>query len=152
MVDTIGKFNHQKSSTAPNLTCLNALGQYHKSLWCWNNSNLNATARSVGAQAVHVFCNLQKINFQAGCDSGHPGLVAGDPAHNRGVETRWSLRCFSTQAILWVLWICERILKPMELNQANHNSHVKNGFVWKQPQWVKTRNPPNLLYFLQQHL
>ena len=27
-------------------------------------------------------------------------LVLGDPAHSRGVETRWSLWSFSTQAIL----------------------------------------------------
>ena len=25
---------------------------------------------------------------QAGCGSGQPGLVVGDPAHSRGVETR----------------------------------------------------------------
>ena len=29
------------------------------------------------------------------------GLVVSGPAHDRGVETRWSLRSFSTQAILW---------------------------------------------------
>ena len=28
------------------------------------------------------------IQGQAGCDSGQPGLVVGDPAHSRGVETR----------------------------------------------------------------
>jgi len=33
--------------------------------------------------------------------SRQPGLVVGDPAHSRGFETRWSLRSFSTQAILW---------------------------------------------------
>jgi len=27
------------------------------------------------------------IQGQAGCDSGQPGLVGGDPAHSRGVET-----------------------------------------------------------------
>jgi len=27
------------------------------------------------------------IQDQAGCGSGQPGLVAGDPAHSRGVET-----------------------------------------------------------------
>ena len=37
----------------------------------------------------------------AGCGSGQPGLVVGDPEHSRSVETRWSLRSFSTQAILW---------------------------------------------------
>ena len=28
------------------------------------------------------------IQGQAGCGSGQPGLVVGDPAHSRGVETR----------------------------------------------------------------
>jgi len=41
------------------------------------------------------------IQGQAGCGSGQPGLVVGDPAHSRGVETKWSLWSFSTQAILW---------------------------------------------------
>jgi len=27
------------------------------------------------------------VQGQAGCDSGQPGLVVGDPAHSRGVET-----------------------------------------------------------------
>jgi len=27
------------------------------------------------------------IQGQAGCGSGSPGLVVGDPAHSRGVET-----------------------------------------------------------------
>ena len=27
------------------------------------------------------------IQGQAGCGSGQPGLVVGDPAHSRGVET-----------------------------------------------------------------
>jgi len=42
------------------------------------------------------------IQGQAGCGSKQPGLVVGDPAHSRGVETRWSLWSFSTQAILWL--------------------------------------------------
>jgi len=41
------------------------------------------------------------IQGQAGCGSGQPGLVVGYPAHRRGVETKWSLWFFSTQAILW---------------------------------------------------
>ena len=41
-------------------------------------------------------------SFQAGCGSGQPGLVVGDPAHSRGVETWWPLWSFSTQAILWL--------------------------------------------------
>ena len=28
------------------------------------------------------------IQGQAGCGSGQPGLVFGDPAHSRGIETR----------------------------------------------------------------
>ena len=40
------------------------------------------------------------IQGQAGCGSGQPGLMVGDPAHSRGVETRLSLWSFSTQAIL----------------------------------------------------
>jgi len=39
------------------------------------------------------------IQGQAGCGSGQPGLVVGDPAHSRRVESR-SLWSFSTQAIL----------------------------------------------------
>ena len=43
------------------------------------------------------------IQGQVRCGSGleQPGLVVGDPAHSRGVETQWSLWSFSTQAILW---------------------------------------------------
>ena len=40
------------------------------------------------------------IQGQAGCGSMQPGLMVGDPAHGRGIETRWPLRSFSTQAIL----------------------------------------------------
>ena len=36
------------------------------------------------------------IQSQAGCGSGQPGLVVGDPAHSRGAETRWPLWSFST--------------------------------------------------------
>ena len=38
------------------------------------------------------------IQGQAGCGSGQPGLVVGDPAQSRGVETGSSLWSFSTQA------------------------------------------------------
>jgi len=41
------------------------------------------------------------IQGQAGCGSGQPGLVAGDPAQSRVVETTWSMLSFSTQGILW---------------------------------------------------
>ena len=29
-----------------------------------------------------------EASLEAGCGSGQPGLVVGDPAHSRGVETR----------------------------------------------------------------
>jgi len=49
-----------------------------------------------------IWCPIPgAIQGQAGCGSGQPGLLVGDPAHSRGVETRWSLWSFSTQAILW---------------------------------------------------
>ena len=34
------------------------------------------------------------IQGQAGCGSGQPGLVVGDPAHSRGVETRYHCGSF----------------------------------------------------------
>ena len=35
------------------------------------------------------FCPIPGcIQGQAGCGSGQPGLVVGDPAHSRGVETQ----------------------------------------------------------------
>jgi len=46
--------------------------------------------------------NWQQNEGQAGCGSGQPGLVVGDPAHSRGVETQWPLWSFSTQVILWL--------------------------------------------------
>ena len=44
--------------------------------------------------------SLEAFKGQVGCGSEQPGLVVGDPAHSRGVETRLSLCSFSTQAIL----------------------------------------------------
>ena len=45
------------------------------------------------------------IQGQAGCGSGQPGLVVGDPTHSRGVGTGWSLWSFSTQAMIHtILW------------------------------------------------
>ena len=37
------------------------------------------------------------IQGQAGCGSGQPGLLVGDPAHSRGLEL---MVAFSTQSIL----------------------------------------------------
>jgi len=41
------------------------------------------------------------LQGQAGCGSGQPCLVVGDPGRGRAVETRWSFWSFSTQAVLW---------------------------------------------------
>lgn len=55
------------------------------------------------------------------CGSGQPGLAAGNPAHSRGVETRWSVWSFSTQAILrFILYsrlgaCCAVVLKTVAL-------------------------------------
>lgn len=38
--------------------------------------------------------------FRAGLGSEKHGLVKSAPAHDREVETRWSLRLFSSQTIL----------------------------------------------------
>uniref|UniRef100_A0A669P018 ADP ribosylation factor guanine nucleotide exchange factor 2 n=1 Tax=Phasianus colchicus TaxID=9054 RepID=A0A669P018_PHACC len=37
---------------------------------------------------VDKMASLRFLGTQAGCGSGQPGLVVGDPAHSRGVETR----------------------------------------------------------------
>ena len=58
------------------------------------------------------------IQSQAGCGSGQPGLVVGDPAHSRGVETWWSLWSFSAQAILWFYdSLCDSYLSIAEQYQ-----------------------------------
>jgi len=50
-----------------------------------------------------VLCSQKwqtNIQGQAGCGSGQPSLVVGDPTHSRGDETRQSLWPFLTQAML----------------------------------------------------
>ena len=39
-------------------------------------------------EVVDSFPITGSIQSQAGCGSGQPGLVVGDPAHSSGVETR----------------------------------------------------------------
>jgi len=51
-----------------------------------------------------------------GCGSGQPGLVVGNPTHGKGVQTRWSLRSFSTQSIL--LFYDSIISQPSEIFYA----------------------------------
>ena len=49
---------------------------------------------------------------QAGCGSVQPGLVVGNPAHLRGLETRWSLWSFSNQ---------ETVATEMQNGEEYHN-------------------------------
>jgi len=68
--------------------------------------------------------------------SGQPGLVVGEPAHGRGVETRWLLWFFSTQSILCfyeiqsVLWRKKKLLmkeRKTRPNQGNLSNVYKLG-------------------------
>jgi len=61
------------------------------------------------------------VQGQAGCGSGQPGLVVGNPVHGRGFETRWSLWSFSTQAILWFY---ERMISYSGLQQKTKTIRV----------------------------
>ena len=70
---------------------------YSVFVWLFQNSALHFQILCIFNKLKNVFLSL----CQAGCGSGQPDLVVGDPAHSRGVETRWSLWSFSTQAILW---------------------------------------------------
>jgi len=81
-----------------------------KNTFFWFLSNLvtggfeSLTDEQLGAKKVWRLSPSQQNSIpvgtqgQAECDSGRPGLAAGNPAHGRGIETIWSL---STQAILW---------------------------------------------------
>jgi len=80
--------------------------------------------------SLRVFLSLYPWLSQTGCGSGQPGLMVGDPAHSRGVETQWSLWSFSTQAILWYagLWydsVWYDILDefPLEITFKKYEAH-----------------------------
>ena len=57
--------------------------------------------QSPAASCLPALCLVVEGSLPAQVEksSGLPGVVVGDTAHGRGVETRWSLRFFSTQAI-----------------------------------------------------
>jgi len=75
-------------------------------LWRWGGHPEGGDALEQVAQGGCGCPIPGGIQGQAACGSGQFGLVVGDPAHSRGVETRWSLWSFSTQAILWfILWL-----------------------------------------------
>jgi len=53
--------------------------------WKSHISQISAFHLLVGEKGDHFPGGIQG---QAGCGSGQPGLLVGDPAHSRGVETR----------------------------------------------------------------
>ena len=53
----------------------------------------------LGTQFINRFPKLCLVVFKS--VFGQPDLMVGDPAHSRRIETRWFLRSFSAQAILW---------------------------------------------------
>ena len=62
---------------------------------CVLTSELQVLARATGTVLLNMVaqggcgCPIPGgIQGQTGCGSGQPGLVVGDPAHSRGVETR----------------------------------------------------------------
>ena len=88
--------------------------------WCLHAELMNVhpgnpllTQRQLKCPARSVIFNSTKkilLTVMSGCGSGQPGLGVGNSAQGRRVETGWSLRSFSTQAILWftmILWFCE---------------------------------------------
>jgi len=89
---------------------------------CWMDRYTSSLLREATSILSATEISLNKIAYrgpegQAGCGSGQPGLVVGDPAHSGCVETRWSLWSFSTQAILWfydsmTFTICLLLLVP----------------------------------------
>ena len=85
--------------------------------------------------SLRVSLSLYPWLSQAGCGSGQPGLMVGNPAHSRGVETRWSLWSFSTQAILsmilwlpavWFLWGLGNYSHSISLLCYSDSSHFQN--------------------------
>ena len=51
-----------------------------------------------GKEAEEGVSGMMVFVFSRRCGSGQPGLVV---CNSRGIETRWSLKSFSTQVILW---------------------------------------------------
>jgi len=71
--------------------------------------------------------------FQAGCGSGQPGLAVGNPACGRGVETRWPLWSFSTQAILWFYEIQNAFKTQFRQKMSNSEHSPLSNFILRSP-------------------
>lgn len=78
--------------------------------------------------------NLLMPLGQTGCGSGRPGLVVGDPARNRGVETSWSLS-FLTETILWFfknqVWAALRLQVRFQAVWFPTTLRCNTSLVWK---------------------
>ena len=59
------------------------------------------------------------IQGRAGCGSGQPGLVVGDPAYSRGVETRW----FFNSGHSMILWLFSCHWSPCSV-RSHSQCHV----------------------------
>jgi len=58
-----------------------------------SNTNFTKPQNISFSQIASIACmamgaSLKGLQSQAGCGSGQPGQVVGDPAHSRGAETR----------------------------------------------------------------
>jgi len=62
-------------------------------------------------------------------------LFLFDPAHSRGVESRWSLRSFSTQAVLWFYDFSLTLLK-----NGNQNEPLITGILQQKVHFDVKRN------------
>ena len=68
-----------------------------KFLWMSNSVAVQLESKwifTVNFWQISSVLNIVLCRKMAGCGSGQPGLVLGDRAHGRGVETRWSLSPF----------------------------------------------------------
>ena len=54
----------------------------------WNTAEDTWAESFTRAYSLLTFSLLPYLISQAGCGSGQPGLVVGDPAHSRGVESK----------------------------------------------------------------
>ena len=113
----------------------------HLLLWFWGYRVACLSLRITPiVEQTKAFIYPFTFQGQAGCSSGQPALEVGNTAQSRGVETRWSLRSFSAQAILWFcdwfygLFICpsSQILRESKMFSVlsyNLSSSVLHPFI-----------------------
>jgi len=57
-----------------------------------------------GMEGFSLLKTIQDVKFVIACGSGQPGLVAGNPAYSRVVETRWSCGPFQPRPFYDSMW------------------------------------------------